>query len=96
MEILAFAVKLGLPLENTRDLLLSGPAWSWMLGHRGRNMIDGLIQPPTSTVNIFVKDMSIVCGQAAVEGLGVPMAACVEQIFRMAQANGWGADDDSR
>jgi 3-hydroxyisobutyrate dehydrogenase-like beta-hydroxyacid dehydrogenase len=67
-----------------------------MLGHRGQNMLDGLLRPPTSTINIFVKDMGIVTGEAENLGTPVPLASLVEQQFVMGQANGWGSDDDSR
>jgi 3-hydroxyisobutyrate dehydrogenase-like beta-hydroxyacid dehydrogenase len=59
-------------------------------------MLNGLIQPPTSTINIFVKDTSIVVAQARILNCAVPLAALVQQQFRMGQANGWGSDDDSR
>ena len=59
-------------------------------------MLDGLIQPPTSAINIFVKDTSIVVAQARILKCAVPLAALVQQQFRMGQAYGWGLDDDCR
>ncbi|GFZ51071.1 hypothetical protein JCM24511_08829 [Saitozyma sp. JCM 24511] len=95
MEALAFSSKLGLPGRKSHALLMRGPAWSWMLGHRGGNMLDGLIQPPTSTVNIFVKDMGIVVAEAAALGVSVPLAGHVQQQFILGRSYGWGMDDDS-
>ena len=96
MEYLAFASRLKLPLRTTREVFLSGPAASWMMGHRGKNMLDGLIQPPTSALTTFVKDMGIVASEAATLGCPVPLAALVQQQFILGVANGWGKDDDAR
>ncbi len=95
MEALAFAGRLKLPLRETRELLLSGPASSWMMGHRGKNMLDGLLQPPTSSITIFVKDMGIVNQAGRSLKSALPLASLVEQQFIMGVACGWGADDDS-
>lgn len=95
-EALAFAARLGLPLRLARAALLSGPAESWMMGHRGKHMLDGLLQPPTSMIDIFVKDMSIVVDEAARLGCAVPLASHVQQQFILGRSCGWGKDDDSR
>lgn len=96
METLAFASRLGLPLRKTRELLLQGPGESWMMGHRGENMLDGLLQPPTSMISIFVKDMGIVTQEAETLGCPVPLASHVSQQFILGSAMGWSRDDDSR
>lgn len=90
------AKRMRIPLPIFREVILSGPAWSWMMGHRGQNMIDGLIQPPTSMIDIFVKDMGIVVKEAASVGVSVPLASLVEQQFIAGRDRGWGRDDDSR
>jgi 3-hydroxyisobutyrate dehydrogenase-like beta-hydroxyacid dehydrogenase len=59
-------------------------------------MLDGLIQPPTSAINIFVKDLGIVVSEAESLGAGVPLASLAEQQFIFGKACGWGLDDDSR
>lgn len=94
-ETLAFATVLGLPGRLTRELLLQGPARSWMLGHRGGNMLAGLRQPPTSAITIFVKDMGIVVGEATRRNVSVPLAATVQQQFVFCASLGWDRDDDS-
>lgn len=95
-EAMAFAARLGLPLRDVRELLLTGTAQSWMMFHRGKSMLDGLLQPPTSMVSIFVKDMGIVVHEARACGVPVPLAALVHQQFVLGKAQGWGSDDDSR
>lgn len=94
-ETLAFSTALGLPGRRTRELLLQGPARSWMLGHRGASMLAGLRQPPTSAVTIFVKDMGIVVAEGTRRHVPVPLAATVQQQFNLCTALGWGKDDDS-
>lgn len=94
-EHLVLACRLGLPLRRTRELLLARPAQTWMLGHRGQLMLDGRIQPPTSAINIFVKDTGLVVAEAAVLGVPVPLAAVTQQRFVECKARGWGGDDDS-
>jgi 3-hydroxyisobutyrate dehydrogenase-like beta-hydroxyacid dehydrogenase len=95
-EALAFAARLGLPLRLARTALLSGPAESWMMGHRGKHMLDGLLQPPTSMIDIFVKDMDIVVDEASRLSCAVPLASHVRQQFILGKSCGWGKDDDSR
>lgn len=94
-ETLAFSTALGLPGRLTRELLLQGPARSWMLGHRGGNMLAGLRQPPTSAITIFVKDMGIVVGEGTRQDVPVPLAATVRQQFNFCASLGWDRDDDS-
>ncbi|TXT07423.1 hypothetical protein VHUM_03143 [Vanrija humicola] len=95
-EYLALARRLGLPLLLTRDLLLSGPAWSFIMHHRGANMLNGLLQPPTAMISIWPKDLGIVVDEARKRGCAAPMASHAHQQFILGKANGWGADDDAR
>lgn len=94
-EIQAFAAKLGMPSRSAHKLLMSGPGWCWVLGHRGVSMLNGLIRPPTSAITIFVKDMGIVVAEAGVLKVRCPLAALVEQQYVFAKSLGWGNDDDS-
>ncbi|KAL1412138.1 hypothetical protein Q8F55_003141 [Vanrija albida] len=94
-EYLALARRLGLPLLLTRDLLLSGPAWSFIMHHRGANMLNGLLQPPTAMISIWPKDLGIVVDEARKRGSAAPMASHAHQQFILGKANGWGADDDA-
>ncbi len=94
-EIQALIAKLGMPGRAAHRLLMSGPAWCWILGHRGVSMLNGLIRPPTSAVSIFVKDMGIVVTEAGVLNKRCPLAALVEQQYVFAKSLGWGNDADS-
>lgn len=94
-EIQAFAAKIGLPGRKAHKLLMSGPGWCWVLGHRGLSMLNGLITPPMSAIDIFVKDMGIVVSEAEALDVPIPLAALVQQQFVFAKSLGWGSDDDS-
>lgn len=94
-EIQALVAKCGIPGRKAHALLMAGPGWAWVLGHRGVAMLNGHIQPPSASINIFVKDMSIVVTEAGVLGVPVPIAALVQQQFIFASSLGWGGDDDS-
>lgn len=94
-EFQALAAKCGLPGRKTHALLMQGPAWCWILGHRGVSMLNGLTRPPTSAVDIFVKDMGIVVAEAEVLDVAVPLAGLVQQQYVFAKSLGWGLDDDS-
>ncbi|MGN6406060.1 NAD(P)-dependent oxidoreductase [Sinomonas sp.] len=97
-EALALADALGLDRARTLDALTAGAAGSFMLGDRGRRMLeayDGDGAPVLSRLDIFVKDLGIV-GRAAREvALATPVAAAAEQLFLLGQAMGLEAADDS-
>ncbi|GMK53792.1 hypothetical protein CspeluHIS016_0103780 [Cutaneotrichosporon spelunceum] len=94
-EIQALVAKLGMPGRAAHRLLMGGPGWCWVLGHRGVSMLNGLTQPATSAVTIFVKDMGIVVAEAGVLRERCPLAALVQQQYVFAKSLGWGNDDDS-
>jgi 3-hydroxyisobutyrate dehydrogenase-like beta-hydroxyacid dehydrogenase len=94
-EVMAFAARSGVSLRSTHRLLLQSTGSCGVLGPRGKNMLDGKLKPD-STVDIWVKDLSIVSAEA--ESLGVPVyfSTHVLQSSIMASSYGWGMEDDSR
>jgi 3-hydroxyisobutyrate dehydrogenase len=97
-EALALADALGLDRAKTLDALTAGAAGSFMLGDRGRRMLeayDGDGAPVLSRLDIFVKDMGIVGRAARDVALATPVAAAAEQLFLIGQAMGLEAADDS-
>jgi 3-hydroxyisobutyrate dehydrogenase len=94
-EMLALATKAGMNPRPAHTLLLSGPGWAWVLGHRGESMLQGLTTPPLAAVDILVKDMGIVVAEARALAVSVPLAALAQQQFVFAKSLGWGGDDDS-
>jgi 3-hydroxyisobutyrate dehydrogenase len=68
---------------------------SWMWGDRGPRMM--MDEPPvTSAVDIFVKDLGIVLGEARALKSGLPLSAAAMQMFLAASGLGHGAADDSQ
>jgi 3-hydroxyisobutyrate dehydrogenase len=97
-EALALADAMGLDRARTLDALTAGAAGSFMLGDRGRRMLeayDGEGAPVLSRLDIFVKDMGIVGRAARDVALATPVAAAAEQLFLLGQAMGLEASDDS-
>lgn len=94
-ETMAFAARLGLPLRLTHKLLMKSIGSCGFLGPRGKNMLDGKLQPD-STVDIWLKDLHIVSDEALDLGVPVYYSTHALQSFTMASSYGWGLQDDSR
>jgi 3-hydroxyisobutyrate dehydrogenase len=97
-EALALAKGLGLDPQAALNALGSGAASSFMLSNRGPRIIealDGQSPDVLSRVDIFVKDMGIVTDAARAAGIGVPVAAAAEQLYRLASVAGLDGRDDS-
>ena len=94
-EAIAMAKKQGLPLSTTLEILNNGAASSWMLADRGPRMISENFDNPTSAVDIFVKDMSLVLDAARQNKFPAHLAHAAYLKFIEASARGWGALDDS-
>lgn len=95
-EALALAESLGLDKAEVLDLIGGGAAGSWMLADRGPRMLLDGDAPVTSTVNIFVKDSTLVADAAAGSGAQVPLLLQAQQSFVRAASDGLGIHDDSR
>jgi 3-hydroxyisobutyrate dehydrogenase len=97
-EALALADALGLDLERTLDALMAGAAASFMLGDRGRRMLEAHTEQGAevrSRLDIFVKDMGIVGDAARAAHLATPVAAAAEQLFLLGATQGLATSDDS-
>lgn len=94
-EALALAEKNDLDLEMMVEMLGGSAASSWMLKDRGPRMI----LPPdeiTSVVDIFCKDLGIVCDSAKQSRAYSPLAHAAYQLFVASSERGEGALDDSQ
>lgn len=97
-EALALAHALGLDLDRTIDVLGRGAAASFMLADRGPRMAQRLRgeEPPLrSRLDVIAKDMGIVSRLAHSLGVATPVAAAADQLYRVGEAAGLGAADDS-
>jgi 3-hydroxyisobutyrate dehydrogenase len=97
-EALALADALGLDVAKTHEALAAGAAGSFMLGDRGKRMLQAYTDEGPqvlSRLDIFVKDMGIVTAAARQVHLAVPVAAAAQQLYLLGEAQGKGAQDDS-
>jgi 3-hydroxyisobutyrate dehydrogenase len=95
-EALSLADSLGLDRASALELVAGGAAGSWMLSDRGPRMLGDTDVPVMSTINIFVKDSSLVAAAADRVDAEVPLLRAAEERYRRAADGGLGARDDSR
>lgn len=95
-EALVFVAEQGLPPPQAHAVLQRSAGNSWMLGDRGGKMLAGLRTPPSSTVTIFVQDVSIVVDEAQVLGVPAFMAVTAQQLFISDDKRDRGGHDGSR
>lgn len=65
-----------------------------MFENRGPHIANG-DYTPLSTVNIFVKDLSIVIDEAQLQGAVTPLSQTALSLYQNASDNGLGLEDDS-
>lgn len=94
-EALALAERLGLDARECHDVLGRGAATSFMFVDRGARMVSGEFDDVRSALDIFVKDMGLVTGEAAALGSPVPLAEAARQRFVAGSRAGLGRRDDS-
>lgn len=94
-EALALAEKNGLDKETMLQLVQGSAASSWMLKDRGPRMI---LEPDeaTSVIDIFCKDLGIVCESAKASKAFIPLAQSAYQLFVATSERGEGQLDDSQ
>lgn len=97
-EALVLAHRLGIDLRGAIDVLDTGAAASFMLADRGPRMaarLTGQTPDLRSRLDVIGKDMGIVGDLAREYQVATPLAAAAEQLFRIGEAAGHGAQDDS-
>jgi 3-hydroxyisobutyrate dehydrogenase-like beta-hydroxyacid dehydrogenase len=90
-EALLLAQAGGLDLEATLRAVEGGSAGSWMLSHRGPQMIVRDWRPGF-TIDLQQKDLRIVLETADALGVPVPGTSLVFQLYRSLQARGLGSE----
>jgi putative dehydrogenase len=93
-EAMALAAKQGLDLAKVYEVITASAGNSWMFENRMPRVLEG-DYTPTSTVEIFVKDLGIVQDIARAQRYPAPLAAAALQMFLAASGAGMGRDDDS-
>ena len=90
-EALLFAQAGGLDLRKTLDAVAPGAAGSWMLSHRGPQILDRDWRPGF-TIDLQQKDVRLIL--AAADQIGVPLlgTSLIFNLYRTLQADGLGSD----
>ena len=86
-ETLAYADALGLDRQTTYDLLSTGAGQSKMSDLRMPLMISGRYDPPTASLKMFEKDLSVIGDDLRRLGLKVPLFDAVDALYKTASAN---------
>jgi len=90
-EGIAFACKVGLPVDALHGALTAGAANSWALEVLGRKMIDRDFKPAFA-IRHQQKDLAIALQTARARGMPLPAVALVHQLLSALEAQGRGDD----
>ncbi|KAK8962641.1 hypothetical protein KSP40_PGU016699 [Platanthera guangdongensis] len=93
-EAMAFTARLGLKTKELFEVLKNASGYSWMFGNRVPHMLEN-DYTPYSAVDIFVKDLGIVCNESTKIKIPHHMSSIAHQLFISASASGWGRYDDA-
>ena len=97
-EALTLAHSLGLDLDLVIDVLGTGAAASFMFSDRGPRIaqqLRGEKPPLRSRLDVIGKDMGIVGELTRERKVAAPVASAAEQLYRVGEAAGLAAEDDS-
>ena len=95
-EAMHLAERAGVSTQTMAEIIAVSAGNSWMFGDRVPRMLMAGEPPVTSAVDIFVKDLGIVLGEARALKAGLPLSAAAMQMFLAASGLGHGAADDSQ
>lgn len=85
-ETLAYSDALGLDRRTTYEMLASGAGQSKMSDLRMPLMISGEYEPPTASLKMFEKDLSVIGDDLRRLGLRVPLFDAVAGLYEQASA----------
>lgn len=94
-EAVAFGARAGIDPELLFEIISRSAGSSWAFKDRVPRILAANYAPPSSAVNIFVKDLGIVLDTARGMTFPLPLAGSAYQQFVAASAAGWGNEDDS-
>ncbi|XP_068664392.1 uncharacterized protein [Aristolochia californica] len=93
-EAMAFGACLGLNTRTLFDVIKNSPGTSWMFENRVPHMLDN-DYTPYSALDIFVKDLGIVCHESTYRKIPLHISSIAHQQFLTGSAAGWGRYDDA-
>lgn len=92
-EAFALAGSAGLDLGTVFEALEDSAASSRMFQLRGPMMVQGRYEPPTATVDMFMKDLDVIAGFAAQLRCPTPLFTATTQLYYAALHRGQGGLD---
>ena len=93
-EAITFGVSQGIDAQTTVDVISQCAGTSWMFENRGPHIANG-DYTPHSAVDIFVKDLGIVCDIANDASFPAPLSSTALAQFVAAAKAGLGREDDA-
>jgi 3-hydroxyisobutyrate dehydrogenase len=90
-EALLLAERSGVELEPTLAAVTAGAGGSWMLTHRGPQILQRDWRPGF-TIDLQQKDLRLVLETAAELGVSLPGTAMIQRLYATLQARGLGSD----
>ncbi|XP_020090236.1 uncharacterized protein LOC109711535 isoform X2 [Ananas comosus] len=93
-EAMAFGARLSIQARVLYEIIQHARGYSWMFGNRVPHMLDD-DYTPYSAVDIFVKDLGIVCNESSNLSIPLHVTTIAHQLFLAASASGWGRYDDA-
>ncbi len=94
-EALTLGAKLGLDKQMLLDIISTSAGNSWIFSNRGPRMVNEEFTPSKSALNILAKDIGFVVDAANRLNHPLVIGSTVQQLYKMAAANGLGLLDDS-
>lgn len=93
-EAMALAARAGIPLDLMYDIVTHSAGNSWMFENRMKHVLDDDFAP-SSSVDIFVKDLGLVTDTGRKLGFPLPLASIAYSMFANVSNSGLGKLDDS-
>lgn len=93
-EGLSFAAAYGFDLNQTLEILRSGPAWSRVMDLKGQKMITEEFSPD-ARLSQHLKDVGLILDEAARLSAPVPLSAVHRDLLEQAEHAGFGDRDNS-
>jgi L-threonate 2-dehydrogenase len=92
-EAIVLGKKAGLDPATVARVIMSGAATSRIFELRSPMMVEGVYEPPTATIDMFQKDISIIAAFARELGVETPVFSASAPVYAAAQQEGRGRQD---
>lgn len=92
-EAFVLGRKAGLDLQQMFEVISDGVGSSRIFDVRGPMMVEGRYSPPSATVRMFMKDVSVISDFAAQVGAPTPLFSTAEAYYNAAMGQGLGEED---